>query len=177
MAKDVPFQMLSPSLKIFLASNRLKRLPGEIFNLEHLKVLSVRKNQLRELPSAIGKLQNLVELNVSMNRLSTLPYEILELFSESSPLQSLHLHPNMFYEPEGFGFQASPNRSGSLTPRGLDGWNAKYKCRSFVRFIDMDGTLVEGPALPETSLFVKPARGAHFRVGGISSTSQILLWY
>jgi Leucine Rich repeats (2 copies) len=65
-----------------------------------LTVLSLRGNQLRELPPSVGKLSNLKELNLSQNGLRYLPYEILELFSDTSRLNSLHLHPNLFHEPQ-----------------------------------------------------------------------------
>jgi Leucine-rich repeat (LRR) protein len=78
----------------------LTTLPGELFNLDRLTVLSLRGSQLYELPLSVGKLSNLKELNLSQIGLRYLPYEILELFSDTGRLNSLHLHPNLFHEPE-----------------------------------------------------------------------------
>ncbi|UKZ72005.1 uncharacterized protein TrAtP1_012942 [Trichoderma atroviride] len=50
VAKDVAFVPREPELKLFLALNRLSRLPGSLFDLTHLVVLSLRGNQLTELP-------------------------------------------------------------------------------------------------------------------------------
>lgn len=82
-----------------MGSNNLKTLPGELFKLDRLAVLSLRGNQLNELPPGIGKLRNLRELNISHTALRYLPYEILDLFSEDSRLQNLQVHPNPFFEP------------------------------------------------------------------------------
>lgn len=173
MGEGVPFQNLRPALKIYLASNQLKRLPGEIFNLHSLSVLSLRSNELVELPSCIGKSRRLVELNIANNLLRFLPYEILDLFAGPSKLQILHVHPNPFYGPEVTTKDSnvllspmeeldrvsellkirciSPERERAWHPQ----WTIAYKCRSYVRFIDIDGTLVKGPALPgDEPLFI-----------------------
>jgi len=101
VTKGVAFEQRDPSLKLYLAGNALARLPGSIYNIEHLTVLSLRGNALGEIPPAIGKLGNLEELNVSQNALSFLPYELLELITQSQKLKKLFLHPNPFYEPQG----------------------------------------------------------------------------
>ncbi|KAK2591930.1 hypothetical protein QQS21_010372 [Conoideocrella luteorostrata] len=96
VAKDVAFEQKQPELKIILAMNRLRLVPGALFDLEHLTILSVRGNKLTEIPPAIAKLSNLRELNVSQNRLRSLPAELLELFQKD--LRNLTLHPNPFFE-------------------------------------------------------------------------------
>ncbi|KAM5348873.1 hypothetical protein ACJ41O_008696 [Fusarium nematophilum] len=100
VTKDVAFEQKDPELKIYLAMNRLMRVPGAIFDLTHLTILSLRGNKLTELPPAIAKLRNLKELNVSQNRLRHLPVELLDLFSSSSSLHTLAVHPNPFWQPE-----------------------------------------------------------------------------
>jgi hypothetical protein len=168
------FTRLEPKLKIFLASNELTTLPGELFNLDRLTVLSLRGNQLRELPPNVGKLSNLKELNLSQNRLRYLPYEILDLFSDTSRLNSLLLHPNLFHEPQfpaseedaeekkevqykiGLGNRICirPRRSAvSVSPdQRRQSWHARWKitfqARTGVRFLHINGTLVKGPNFP-----------------------------
>ncbi|KAH6885339.1 hypothetical protein B0T10DRAFT_93256 [Thelonectria olida] len=100
VAKDVAFVQKDPELKIYLAMNRLTRVPGTIFDLTYLTILSLRGNKLTELPPAISKLHNLQELNVSQNRLRHLPVELLDLFTNGNNLHTLAVHPNPFWQPE-----------------------------------------------------------------------------
>lgn len=100
VTKDVAFEQKDPSLKIYLAMNRLMRVPGALFDLTYLTILSLRGNKLTELPPAISKLRNLQELNVSQNRLRHLPVELLDLLNADSKLHTLVLHPNQFFQPE-----------------------------------------------------------------------------
>lgn len=98
VAKDVAFEQKDPELKIYMAMNRLRLIPGTLFDLQHLTILSLRGNKLTEIPPAIAKLSNLSQLNVSQNRLRSLPAELLDLLSKS--LGTLVLHPNPFFEPQ-----------------------------------------------------------------------------
>lgn len=99
--KDVPFEQRDPSLQLFLFRNQLTRVPGAIFDLNHLTVLSLRGNQLTELPPSIQRLINLRELNVSQNLLKYLPMDLLELlYDECCSLKTLHLHPNPWFQPQ-----------------------------------------------------------------------------
>ncbi|KAH7126260.1 hypothetical protein B0J13DRAFT_144756 [Dactylonectria estremocensis] len=100
VTKDVAFEQKDPELKIYFAMNRLMRVPGAIFDVTHLTILSLRGNKLRELPPAISKLHNLKELNLSQNRLRHLPIELLELLKSNNKLHTLVLHPNPFWQPE-----------------------------------------------------------------------------
>lgn len=100
VTKDVAFEQKEPELKIYLAMNRLMRLPGALFDLNYLTILSLRGNKLTEIPPAISKLHNLKELNVSQNRLRSLPIELLDLFKSDSKLHTLVLHPNPFFKPD-----------------------------------------------------------------------------
>ena len=116
--KDVAFEQKDPQLKLILANNRLNRLPGALFDVTNLTVLSVRNNRLTELPPAIGKLRNLVELNIAQNRLQHLPVELLNLFNADCKLSTLHMHPNWFLHPDEGGekFQTVEEVSGVHVP-------------------------------------------------------------
>ncbi|POR33705.1 Uncharacterized protein TPAR_06105 [Tolypocladium paradoxum] len=100
VTKDVAFEQKEPELKVYLAMNRLRRIPGALFDLTHLTILSLRGNKLTELPPAISKLCNLKQLNVSQNRLSCLPAELHQLLRRGGNLRDLVLHPNPFYAPD-----------------------------------------------------------------------------
>ncbi|TQS34828.1 hypothetical protein Golomagni_04778 [Golovinomyces magnicellulatus] len=161
------FTVLEPELKIFLASNQLTTLPHELFNLNHLEVLSLRGNLIHELAPGIGNLLNLKELNLSQNGLKYLPFEILNLISEKGSLESLSLHPNLFYEPQ-FPLGAKPwkpvdcrnnieessyndHKSSPTSSKYKNDktWNSKWKvvfqASTEVRFMDINGSLVKGP--------------------------------
>ena len=170
------FARLDPKLKIFLASNRLTTLPEELFNLQNLRVLSLRGNKLRELPSAIGRLHKLIELNISQNSLQYLPFEILDLFSDISRLQSFQIHPNLFHErlrplretietgqdspSNGPENKMRPRRGaicGILPPHRRRSWHPQwrisYRARTEIRYLDINGTHLKGPTLSNYTLF------------------------
>jgi hypothetical protein len=179
------YTRLEPKLKVFLASNDLTSLPGEIFKLDRLTVLSLRGNQFEELPQGIGKLASLKELNLSQNNLRCLPFEILELFSDTSRLNGLHLHPNPFYQPrfppdpetdeqEEFQYKIGLRSRGRTRPRRgavccispeqrrrswHSQWNVTYQARSEVRYLDINGTLLKGPRFSKESILVPVADG------------------
>ncbi|TVY37418.1 Glucose-repressible alcohol dehydrogenase transcriptional effector [Lachnellula subtilissima] len=167
------FSQMEHDLKVFLAANALTTLPAELFKLEGLKVLSLRANLFRELPPAIGNLHNLKELNISQNRLRYLPFEILELFSVDSHLESLMLHPNPFYEAkfptpdeemQEVHYKIGPGSQTRTRPRrgaiccvppdlGRRSWHPRWKltckARTEVRYLDTNGSLVKGPVFPD----------------------------
>jgi hypothetical protein len=169
------FYRLEPKLKVFLASNNLATLPGELFNLDRLTALSLRNNKLSELPPGIGNLHYLRELNISLNNLRYLPFEILDLFSDVGRLQNLQLHPNPFNqplftdqgesrkkaEPEitykiGLGNRTRPRRGAinyEPSDRERRSWNPQWKvsfqARTDIRYLDINGVLVKGPAFPD----------------------------
>ncbi|KAI9669542.1 MAG: hypothetical protein M1817_004661 [Caeruleum heppii] len=93
------YTSLRPCLSLFLSRNLLQTVPGEVFHLEHLTVLSLRNNGLTELPSAIRRLVNLVELNVGGNQLQWLPYDLLGLLGPQKKLKTLSVFPNPFFNP------------------------------------------------------------------------------
>ncbi|SPO28294.1 uncharacterized protein UTRI_04691 [Ustilago trichophora] len=94
------------TLSIFLGSNALTRLPSALFQLQNLRVLSLRSNKLKFLPPAIGDLHNLSELHVPNNELQYLPAEILRL-----KLDVFTWFPNPFL--------IKPPKTGVLTVRPL----------------------------------------------------------
>lgn len=99
--RGVPFTNRDPQLKLFLFQNKLTRLPKELFQLDHLTVLSLRANRLTEISPVILRMKNLKELNLSQNLLTRLPMELLELvYSPDCRLETLHLFPNPFYRPQ-----------------------------------------------------------------------------
>ncbi|KIH91619.1 leucine rich repeat domain containing protein [Sporothrix brasiliensis 5110] len=103
VTEGVAFEQRDPKLKLFLSSNNLVRLPGALFQLQHLTVLSLRGNGLTELPPAIGQLRNLKSLNVSLNKLQSLPAELLPLirtYGQGGRLTELLVHPNPYFSPE-----------------------------------------------------------------------------
>lgn len=94
------------TLSIFLGSNSLTRLPSALFQLQNLRVLSLRSNKLKFLPPAIGDLHNLSELHIPNNELQYLPAEILRL-----KLDVFTWFPNPYL--------LKPPKTGVLTVRPL----------------------------------------------------------
>lgn len=129
------FESLLPDLEIYLANNSLSQLPGQLFQLQHLTVLSLRGNNLRELPSAISNLDQLRELNVANNNLRWLPFELRELFGKK--LKSLRLHPNPFIRPVP-------------KPKFLEIPTSPYASTS-TAFFNIDGTLARGSSPTPTT--------------------------
>lgn len=154
-------------------------LPEELFNLPNLRVLSLRGNKIHELPPAIGRLHNLTELNISQNSLQYLPFEILDLFSDTSRLQSFQIHPNLFHERQYLeqettetdsdqdDVHSDPTRPGPTRPRrgAICGiplhrrrswhphWKISYKARTEIRYLDINGAHIKGPTLSNHTLF------------------------
>ena len=124
-AKWQRFETLTPKIQLYLAYNMLFQLPGQLFKLQNLTVLSLRHNNLTEIPSAIGDLVNLQELNLSNNRLRWLPYEILYLLSRN--LKICRFHPNPFVEPV-------PGPKNHTSP-------SLFACSTRPAFFRIDGTI------------------------------------
>ncbi|KAL8790220.1 MAG: hypothetical protein Q9213_000751 [Squamulea squamosa] len=119
------FEPFIPDLQLYLANNSLSQLPGQLFKLHDLTVLSLRHNNLEEIPSAIGNLVNLRELNVSYNKLRWLPYEIHQLLQRN--LKTWRFHPNPFVEPV-------PDPTNHVLP-------SSTTCSTRPAFFRIDGTL------------------------------------
>ncbi len=79
---------------------KLTKIPEEVFDLKHLKVLKLNDNQLSTLPESLGNLINLTELDLSYNQLSILP----ESLGNISNLTHLYLKNNQLTSvPESLG--------------------------------------------------------------------------
>ncbi|PYI07228.1 hypothetical protein BO78DRAFT_341688 [Aspergillus sclerotiicarbonarius CBS 121057] len=98
ISEDV-YSSLQPFLRLFLAGNALSSISGEIFELDALRVLSLRYNKLTEIPPAIRKLTLLQEVNISVNRLQYLPWELLWLIRKGD-LKHLTVRPNPLQQIE-----------------------------------------------------------------------------
>lgn len=62
---------------VYLASNNIEVLPGEIFtHLKHLQWLDVRSNLLESIPTAIKWHSSLETLLIQDNRIESLPLEL-----------------------------------------------------------------------------------------------------
>ncbi|KAI4162755.1 MAG: hypothetical protein LQ342_003642 [Letrouitia transgressa] len=85
-------------IRIFLANNALLTLPGTLFSISWLTVLSLRSNELTFLPPAISRLEHLYELNLSNNNFRFLPFELRSLVCKDR-LRVLSLFPNPFLRP------------------------------------------------------------------------------
>ena len=134
MEKGVPFVQKDPALKLYLFGNRLQHVPGAIFNLEFLTVLSLRGNGLRELPPAISKLKNLTQLNVAQNALRSLPAELLELIASSDKLDTLALFPNPFYRPQEPVVVSADDTSNEASPNEDVSTGSKKETLAWLEF-------------------------------------------
>jgi Leucine-rich repeat (LRR) protein len=167
----VYYQPLEGRTRLFLSSNQLRRIPGEICNLENLQALSLRNNRLVELPTAIGKLGSLTEINMAYNNLHHLPYEILKLVSGRGRLARLIIHPNPFYVPihpetiRAADLCTEFSKKDPETPVPNRNWVVEYKCRSQVRFFDKTGALIKGPAFPrDDSLIASGSQASNLEI-------------
>lgn len=106
------FGPFTPSLQLYLSGNKLASLPAELFNLENITVLSLRKNNLSRLPSGISRLRNLRELNISGNQITYLPAELLELMKDTSSNKQFTIRPNPLQEPCDFDVPHVPQVVG-----------------------------------------------------------------
>ncbi|KAM7197790.1 adenylate cyclase [Naviculisporaceae sp. PSN 640] len=70
---------LTGLLKLNLANNRLKHLPGYFGNYQALRTLNISSNFLESFPSFLCNLESLVDLDLSFNLISSFPDEIGKL--------------------------------------------------------------------------------------------------
>lgn len=125
------YEELIPSLHLFLSNNELDDVPGELFKLENLTVLSLRSNNLTEIFSSIGKLAKLQELNVGSNQLNWLPWELLQLTKAS--LNRWTLFPNPFIGPVPSTWEY--NKCVSIPGSG----HAYHVASTHIAFLDITG--------------------------------------
>ena len=93
------FTPLTPSIQLYLSTNKLASLPSELFNLVNISVLSLRNNKLTHVAPSINHLRNLEELNVAQNRICHLPWEMLDLLTCQTIHRRITLRPNPFLQP------------------------------------------------------------------------------
>lgn len=91
------YQSLTPALRLYFSNNLLEEIPGEVFHLKNLEVLSLRSNNLTEILPSIGELTKLKELNLGSNQLNWLPWELLGLLHAN--LHKCMIYPNPFFRP------------------------------------------------------------------------------
>ena len=103
------YQSLTPALRLYLSNNLLDEVPGEVFYLKNLRVLSLRLNNLTEILPSIGELSNLKELNLGSNQLNWLPWELLGLLHAN--LQKCMIYPNPFVRPLPSTWNHAPSRT------------------------------------------------------------------
>lgn len=70
-----------PFIHITASFNNLRSINPKIFEMEKLKMISLRNNKISRLSGNIEKAQNLESLNLGMNKLKFLPHNILNLNS------------------------------------------------------------------------------------------------
>ncbi|KAL2757680.1 hypothetical protein ACRALDRAFT_1079810 [Sodiomyces alcalophilus JCM 7366] len=121
VAEGVPFEHRDPWLRLFLSGNPLCRVPGAIFDLQNLTVLSLRSCGLRQLPPAIGKLKRLETLNLAQNELRQLPAELLDLMAAPGTLKNLFLQGNKFYQASRLPAQVDSDSHLSQQPGANSG--------------------------------------------------------
>ena len=103
------YQPLTPALRLYLSNNLLEDVPGEVYQLKNLEVLSLRSNNLTDLLPSIEKLIRLRELNLGSNQFKWLPWELLQLMSAGS-VKKCMLYPNPFMRPVPSTWNRDPNR-------------------------------------------------------------------
>ncbi|GIJ99316.1 hypothetical protein Aspvir_001446 [Aspergillus viridinutans] len=154
------YSSLKPFLRLFLAGNALTAVSGEIFELDSLRVLSLRNNKLTEIPPAIRKLTMLQEVNLAVNRLRCLPWELLWLIKKGD-LKHLMVRPNpllqvnevevtRWYSPDGSD-AASPEEALKSChyegPAPEEAWAPIHVAISPVRRFNMEGIpTTDGPS-------------------------------
>ncbi|KAF6803276.1 leucine Rich Repeat family protein [Colletotrichum musicola] len=149
VAEGVPFEDKDPELKLSLYSNPLQRVPGAIFDLQHLTVLSLRGCRLEELPPGIGRMRSLRSLNLAQNLLRCLPAELLHLMAAPCSLRELLLQGNHFFEaanlprlPRLTDLETGCSEDQYLVEawkQGLNGVAARFLARSPVHYLDSSG--------------------------------------
>ncbi|KAG6001915.1 hypothetical protein E4U43_001213 [Claviceps pusilla] len=150
VTKDVAFEQKEPELKMYLAMNRLRLIPGALFELQHLTILSLRGNKLSEIPPAIAKLSNLKQLNVSQNRLRSLPAELMRLFDLG--LRDLVLHPNPFFEPESsLSFERALDENDDRLKSTVERLVSRFLGRSPLQVSDSMGQVLSAFKFPSYS--------------------------
>jgi hypothetical protein len=147
VTENVPFEPKEPHVQLFLFNNQLKMLPGAIFEIENITLLSLRGNGLTELPPAIGKLKNLRTLNLAQNRLKYLPGALLEIIGSDRVMEEFIPEPNPFLLPDqprtnhemGHSFMSKDEFWEICDRRKEDFTTAAFVARSPIQYLDVHG--------------------------------------
>ena len=99
MTSDLMYEALVPKIGLYLSNNALTEVPGEIYHLRNLSVLSLRSNYITEILPSIANLTNLMELNLGSNQLRVVPYELLTLADSLEKANSKAPKFNVFPNP------------------------------------------------------------------------------
>ncbi|OTA93183.1 hypothetical protein M434DRAFT_40095, partial [Hypoxylon sp. CO27-5] len=165
--ESFPFEPKERRIEVYLSNNPLLRVPGALFSLEHLTVLSLRNTEIIELPPSIGKMRNLETLNLSLARLRCLPWELLDLMRFPSKLRTLNIHPSPFYLPDKFAAKKDQNAEDGFVvqPEWLDSesemdnaiWDVRTFARSPVQYHDGRGHIISKFQLPQSRPIGSPS--------------------
>lgn len=146
VAEGVPFEDKDPELQLYLYRNPLQRVPGAIFDLKHLTVLSLRGCNLRDLPPGIGRMRNLRSLNLAQNLLRFLPAELLDLMAAPSSLGELLLQGNPFSQTTDLPPLTDLENECSAGQPVAEAWKcepngvaARFFSRTPVHYLDSSG--------------------------------------
>ncbi|KAA8647242.1 hypothetical protein EYZ11_004742 [Aspergillus tanneri] len=183
ITEDV-YSSLEPFLRLFLAGNSLSTVSGELFELDSLRVLSLRNNKLTGIPPAIRKLTMLQEVNLSVNRLQCLPWELLWLIKKGD-LKHLTVRPNpllqtedadiaQWHMPEGT-YRPSPEASLTLCeyegPTPEEAWAPIHVATGPVRRFNVEGfPVTEGQA---SSMYISKPSEHESRVPSLRELSLL----
>ncbi|OJJ72675.1 hypothetical protein ASPBRDRAFT_42403 [Aspergillus brasiliensis CBS 101740] len=177
ISEDV-YTSLQPFLRIFLAGNALTQVPSEIFDLDSLRVLSLRYNKLTSIPPAIRTLTLLQEVNLSVNRLPHLPWELLFLIRKGD-LKHLTVRPNpllqiedqpiaQWHVPQDQETQEPQMKSVTYDgPPPEEAWAPVHVATGPVTYYNAEGIPVPAPTQQTTTTTTN-----HQTISSISSTSS-----
>ena len=132
------YQSLTPALRLYLSNNLLEEIPGEIFHLKNLQVLSLRSNNLTEILPSIGDLMNLKELNLGSNQLNWLPWELIGLLH--ADLQKCMIYPNPLFRPVPSIWNPVPSRK--IEPHEARQHEPRQVASTQIAFLDITGASI-----------------------------------
>lgn len=132
------YQSLTPALRLYLSNNLLEEVPGEVFHLKNLQVLSLRSNNLTEILPSIGELNNLKELNLGSNQFNWLPWELLGLLHAN--LQKCMIYPNPLLRPLPSIWNPAPSRKSK--PHEPQQHEPEQVASTRIAFLDINGASI-----------------------------------
>lgn len=119
------------------------KLPGAIFDLENLTLLSLRGNRITELPDSIGNLRNLRELNVSQNQLKFLPSSLLNLLGPGSNMITLSVQLNPLLQLDSSFIATAREIDDAIDSSRVSAITAFFVARSRVQYGTSNGKRTE----------------------------------